>query len=133
MLSLTTFTHGSHFNIMSPLADLDLRQFLTGDYHDYLERQTRFTPYDLLMEAACLVGALDFLHFRLRLTDKKIACAHLDFKPENVLVIWNPNVHVRSVGKSQIVGTFSSIISLLPRHAWQFVNPIKRSELTLFS
>lgn len=108
MLSLTTFTHGSHFNIMSPLADLDLRQFLTGEYHDYLARQTRFTAYDLLMEAACLVGALDFLHHRLRLTDKKIACAHLDFKPENVLVIWNPNVPVRSVGKSTFFSQFGT-------------------------
>lgn len=88
MLSFTTYIHNSCFNIILPLADLDLRHFLHSNYPDFKERQQDFSPLYLLQELACLADALDFLHFQLKLRDKVIACAHLDFKPENILVQW---------------------------------------------
>jgi serine/threonine protein kinase len=99
MNSLTTFTHDGNFIIISPLADLDLRKFFCGKYSDFGVRQQRFTPLELLREAACLAGALDFLHYQLRLRDKKIACAHLDFKPDNILVQWSEGPKHFPVGK----------------------------------
>jgi len=52
-----------------------------------------------LREASCLAGALNFLHHRLKLKEKKIACAHLDFKPDNVLVKWEGDSERTPVGQ----------------------------------
>ncbi|KUJ18811.1 uncharacterized protein LY89DRAFT_505360 [Mollisia scopiformis] len=83
MHSFLSFTHGAHFVIISPLADLDLAAFFSGVYDGFEARQRSFTPFDLFQEAACLAGALHFLHNGLELRGSKIACAHLDFKPDN--------------------------------------------------
>lgn len=91
MHSYTSFTHGSNFIIISPLADLDLHKFFEGKYYGFETRQQHFTPLHLLREASCLAGALHVLHFQLKSREMAMACAHLDFKPENVLVRWSPN------------------------------------------
>ena len=88
--SYTAFLHGSDFNIISPLADLDLHAYFEGSYSDYHLRSRFFSPAHLLYGAACLAGALRFLHEGLQPVGiaEKIYCAHLDLKPENILVIW---------------------------------------------
>ena len=87
MLSFATFVHGSQFNIIFRLADLDLNNFLYGSYSEFSQRCAGFTPKVLFEEAWCLASALHFLHEELRLGDQKISCAHLDLKPENILVV----------------------------------------------
>src|SRR5271156_1796178 len=90
MQSYTAFLHGSDFNIISPLADLDLHTYFKGNYDDFSSRSRRFSPAHLLYGAWCLAGALKFLHEGLQPVGiaEKIYCAHLDLKPENVLVMW---------------------------------------------
>jgi serine/threonine protein kinase len=90
MQSYTAFLHGSDFNIISPLADLDLHTYFEGSYPDFHLRSRCFSPAHLLYGAACLAGALRFLHEGLQPVGiaEKIYCAHLDLKPENILVIW---------------------------------------------
>jgi hypothetical protein len=68
---------------------MNLHEFFKGNYEDYERRHQNFTPLDLLREASCLAGALDFLHYKLKLRERKMSCAHLDFKPENILVKWH--------------------------------------------
>jgi serine/threonine protein kinase len=91
MQSYTAFLHGSDFNIISPLADLDLHTYFEGSYPDFHSRSRSFSPAHLLYGAACLAGALRFLHEGLQPVGiaEKIYCAHLDLKPENILVIWS--------------------------------------------
>ncbi len=86
MMSFSTFVHGSQFNIISPLADLDLHDFLYGNYGETSQRCTGFTPRALFEEAWCLANALNFLHEQLNLRTGPISCAHMDLKPENILV-----------------------------------------------
>jgi serine/threonine protein kinase len=90
MQSYTAFLHGSDFNIISPLADLDLHTYFEGSYPDFHIKSRGFSPAHLLYGAACLAGALRFLHEGLQPVgiSEKIYCAHLDLKPENVLVTW---------------------------------------------
>ncbi len=90
MLSLTSFAHGPDFTIISPLADLDLYTFFEGTYGEFRDRSHGFTPAYLLYGASCLAGALRFLHEGLQPVGiaGTIYGAHLDFKPENILVIW---------------------------------------------
>jgi serine/threonine protein kinase len=99
MHSHTSFRHGPDFVIISPLADLNLHEFFAGDYEAFQAHQQRFTPLHLLKEASFLAGALHFLHYGLRLRERRIACAHLDFKPENILVKWNPDTKQMPVGQ----------------------------------
>ena len=86
MMSFATFVHGSQFNIVYRLADLDLHEFLYGRYTGFSQRCTDFTPEALFEEAWCLANALDFLHEELKLRTGKISCAHMDLKPENILI-----------------------------------------------
>ncbi|MCJ1469253.1 hypothetical protein MMC07_007886 [Pseudocyphellaria aurata] len=89
MMSFATFEHGAQFNIISPLADLDLHKFLFGEYGDFLERSNGFTPHFLFQETWCLAFALKFLHEGLALPSGLVSCAHYDLKPENILVEWS--------------------------------------------
>lgn len=100
MLSLATFTHGTDFVIISDLADLDLHKFLHG--HGLATRSTRFTPMALLKEASNLCGALQFIHEGLRLSSRKISCAHLDLHPSNILVTWLQDDTNDPVGRWQL-------------------------------
>lgn len=89
MMSFATFEHGSQFNIMAPLADLDLHTFLHGKYDDFHQRCSGFTPQYLMKETWCLSVALKHLHEGLALPSGRVSCAHLDLKPENILVEWS--------------------------------------------
>jgi serine/threonine protein kinase len=99
MLSWTTFSHGANFVIVSPLADLNLHEFLAGNYNDFDVRHHRFTPLDLLREMSCVADALENLHFRLNLRGKRMACAHVDLKPDSILVQWKLNSARQPVGR----------------------------------
>ena len=99
MLSWTTFSHGANFVIISPLADLNLHDFLTGRYEDFDVRHHRFTPLDLLRAISGVADALEFLHLRLNLRGRKIACAHVDLRPENILIQWEMNGERLTVGR----------------------------------
>lgn len=89
MMSFATFEHGSQFNIISPLANLDLHSFLRGEYRDFHQRSAEFTPHSLFEETWCLAFALEFLHQGLALPSGRVSLAHLDLKPENILVEWS--------------------------------------------
>ena len=96
MQSFASFIHGSTFIILSPWADgRDLHLFLTRPdeiLENYMSKSHRFSPDNLLTEAYNLAGALDFLHNRfVSPRGKKLRCAHLDLKPENVLVAFPPD------------------------------------------
>jgi serine/threonine protein kinase len=86
-LSFATFLHGSTLNILYPWADLDLFQFLHGNYVGFSERATVFTPFLILEQMMLLAGGLHFIHQEL-FPNEEVQCAHLDFKPENILVFW---------------------------------------------
>jgi serine/threonine protein kinase len=86
-MNFATFEHGRTLNIISTWADLDLFGFLIGTYDDYPDRARHFTPWHLFEQTRCLAKALLFLHEELDI-DGPITCAHLDLKPENVLVEW---------------------------------------------
>lgn len=95
MQSFASFIHGSDFIILSPWADgRDLHLFLTRPdevLDNYMERSIRFTPDNLLTESYNLARALNFLHYEMvSPRGKKLRCAHLDLKPENVLVSFLP-------------------------------------------
>jgi serine/threonine protein kinase len=91
MLSFATFIHGSEFNIISPLADFDLAIFLYGKYSNFSQRAQNFTPHNLFSEAWRLCHAIHYLHDELYLySNVHVQCAHLDLKPDNILVDWLP-------------------------------------------
>lgn len=96
MQSFASFVHGSDFIILSPWADgRDLHLFLTKPdeiLDDYISKSIRFSPIELLTEAYNLASALNFLHNGLVSNrGKGLRCAHLDLKPENVLVVFLPH------------------------------------------
>lgn len=96
MQSFASFIHGSDFLIISPWANgRDLHMFLTRPdkiFDNFPERSFRFSPDSLLAECYHLARALNFLHRELwSPRGKKLCCAHLDLKPENVLVSFPPN------------------------------------------
>ena len=94
MQSFASFVHGPDFVILSPWADgRDLHKFLYFPqelFSNYPERSTGFTPNNIFMEIYSLAQALDFLHNQMGTSSgRKLTCAHLDLKPENVLVCFN--------------------------------------------
>lgn len=92
--SIASFKHGDNFVILSHVADLNLEAFLTGEYTDFPTKRQLFTPASLLKEAAHLAGALHFIHSNLRLDDRTLSIAHLDVKPDNILIFWDaPETH----------------------------------------
>jgi serine/threonine protein kinase len=94
MQSFASFVHGPDFVILSPWADgRDLHKFLYSPqevFSNYPEQSTGFTPNNIFMEIYSLAQALDFLHNQMGTSNgRKLTCAHLDLKPENVLVCFN--------------------------------------------
>ena len=71
------------FSIIMDLADIDLSHFLPYD-RDTVE--DKYSLRDLLLETAELAGALAWLHSRLQISGKNLACCHGDLKPSNVLL-----------------------------------------------
>ncbi|KAA8651231.1 hypothetical protein EYZ11_007821 [Aspergillus tanneri] len=103
---LATVTVGRDFNIIFPLAKMDLEAFLGGKYRPPSE----FTTQDLITEASNLTGALSFLHGHLQPPGLK--CCHMDLKPQNILVFDGVNC---PVGKWKISDFGISIMSVSDR------------------
>ncbi|KAH8422340.1 uncharacterized protein LDX57_000097 [Aspergillus melleus] len=80
VLSLATVTMKQQFSIIFPCADMDLDEFLAGEYEQF----PVFTLSDLVNEASGLAGALAFLHGGLQ--PENLKCRHMDLKPPNVLI-----------------------------------------------
>ncbi|KAK1149739.1 hypothetical protein N8T08_005293 [Aspergillus melleus] len=80
---LATVTIGRDFNILFPLANMDLDQFLEGRYR---ELSSDFTLRDLMSEMWKLAEALSFLHGGLQPPRRK--CRHRDLKPSNILLFF---------------------------------------------
>ncbi|RAL04452.1 protein kinase family protein [Aspergillus ibericus CBS 121593] len=96
---LATVTVGCDFNIISPLADMDLEGFLSGEQGRYPNDRC-FTMKDLVTEAANVADALNFLHEDLRSEELGLTCCHRDLKPANILVFFEGNM--LPVGKWKI-------------------------------
>lgn len=88
MLSFATILRGPDLFIFSKLADCNLFELLTGKCDDFSQYCLTVTPLAIVQESYCLVGALKFLHHGLDTSSGKMFCAHMDLKPENVLVTW---------------------------------------------
>ena len=114
MLHIATIIHGDNYYILLPFAEhYNLDHFLHEGYNIY-ETQPRliydfkktFPSYvpgnvePLLEQAYNLALALKWLHFELRVSTKmaaRIHCAHMDLKPDNILI---------DSGKSSPVGVW---------------------------
>jgi serine/threonine protein kinase len=86
--NFASFVHGSSLNIIYPLADLDLHTFLEGNYTTFQNRADAFKPRHMLGQIRSLASALQFLHAELYIEGQMSECAHLDLKPDNILVFW---------------------------------------------
>lgn len=86
--NFASFVHGSSLNILYPLADLDLHTFLKGNYTAFQNRAVAFKPRHMLGQIRSLASALQFLHAELYIDGQMSECAHLDLKPDNILVFW---------------------------------------------
>ncbi|RAH40494.1 protein kinase family protein [Aspergillus brunneoviolaceus CBS 621.78] len=94
---LTTVAHGSDYYILFDYAQHgDLFQFLSdgaGKY-DFREEfpgvtslETLKTHEALLYQCWALTSALDWLHNHITIKTKIIRCAHMDLKPDNILIM----------------------------------------------
>ncbi|KAL5360153.1 hypothetical protein BJX96DRAFT_184379 [Aspergillus floccosus] len=83
VLPLATITIGHQFNILFPLAKMDLEKFLAGE----LISPEECNMDELIDQATNLADALDHLHNRLGVS---IRGYHMDLKPANILVYDNP-------------------------------------------
>ena len=90
-LSFASFVHGGTLNIIYPLADLDLHTFLYGKYDGFSSHAANINPFHVFEQAQRLASALNFLHTELYINGRAYECAHLDLKPENVLIFWLSN------------------------------------------
>ncbi|PIG80406.1 putative 2-5A-dependent ribonuclease [Aspergillus arachidicola] len=104
---LATVTIGNSFNILSPLADMDLDVFLREGHQECPDVTVR----DLMQEAAHLAGALAFLHQGLDSNPPGLSCCHMDLKPGNILVFRGDARDFPKVGKWKISDFGISIMS----------------------
>ena len=88
MATFATFVHGDNLNIIMPLADLDLFDFLKDDKPHIGREAQHCSPLNLFKQMHDLASALNFLHEELY-TDRQVSCAHMDLKPENILISWD--------------------------------------------
>ncbi|KAE8349845.1 hypothetical protein BDV28DRAFT_140373 [Aspergillus coremiiformis] len=104
---IATVTIGNEFNILSPLADMNLDEYLSEGH----QRSPDFTVRDLMEEAAHLAGALTFLHQGLDSHPPGLRCCHMDLKPKNILVFQGHGSNFPKVGKWKISDFGISMIS----------------------
>ena len=78
---------GNDYNLLLPLAEMDLDQFLRGKFSTIPE----FSLADLIGEARNIVGALAFLHGMFQTDHRGLSCCHNDLKPANILVFREPD------------------------------------------
>ncbi|GAB1199412.1 hypothetical protein APSETT444_008760 [Aspergillus pseudonomiae] len=126
---LATVTIGNSFNILSPLAEMDLDVFLREGH----QRCPDFTVRDLMQEAAHLAGALAFLHQGLDSNPPGLTCCHMDLKPSNILVFQGDSLDYPKVGKWKISDFGISIMSRPERTGTtvtEFVDSFTHRELS---
>ena len=70
------------FNILLPLADTDLKQFLYDPL--FASRCSEVVP--MVREASNLADAIRWLHAGLMVSGQMLVCCHMDLKLDNVLV-----------------------------------------------
>lgn len=105
VLPLATVTVGNQFNILFPLAQMDLEKFLQG----HLRHPEMCEMNDIIDEAINVVDALDHLHDRLGVS---IHGYHMDLKPANILVYEDSGHREQSgVGSWKITDFGLSIIA----------------------
>lgn len=80
---------GTDFNIIMPWADMDLEDYLLGEYRS-MNPGVHLLP-DMIKESRELAAGLEFLHHGLQgeyygIELQHQAICHADFKPENILV-----------------------------------------------
>ncbi|KAL8732314.1 MAG: hypothetical protein Q9181_004016 [Wetmoreana brouardii] len=101
VLHLAAIVRGSDFYIFLPYTKLgSLEVFLCGgidespgtdlekityDFDTYFSPDS-LQPVHMLKQMLNLCGALDFLHNRLQIGQSQMYCAHMDLRPQNVLV-----------------------------------------------
>ncbi|EAW17047.1 ankyrin repeat and protein kinase domain-containing protein [Aspergillus fischeri NRRL 181] len=109
VLPLATVIIGSQFNILFPLARMDLDRFLNGA----LLPPAKCDMSELLEELISLAGALAHLHTGL---GYNIHGCHTDLKPANILVYMKHDTSRRpQIGKWMITDFGLSIISRIER------------------
>ncbi|KAL8628944.1 hypothetical protein Q9189_005329 [Teloschistes chrysophthalmus] len=101
VVHLTAIVHGSNFHIFLPYTELGsleiflcegIDESLGTDYEKMTYQFGTYFPADslqplhMLRQMLNLCGALDFLHDRLQIGQSQIYCAHMDLRPQNVLV-----------------------------------------------
>jgi hypothetical protein len=77
---------GAEFTIFSPLASMDLREFL---YNQDPTFNDSFQPTleHIVEEAKNLVGAFNYRHDEIKIPQNcHLSCFHMDLKPENILI-----------------------------------------------
>ncbi|KAK2744436.1 hypothetical protein FQN55_006763 [Onygenales sp. PD_40] len=77
---LATIAFELQFNIILPLADCDLEEFLKRDTIDDIPMQ------ELVFEAQSIADALHCLHEWIQQSQGRVVCFHMDLKPSNILV-----------------------------------------------
>jgi hypothetical protein len=83
---LAIISIGQEFTILSPLASMDLGEFLYKD-DDKFGSRFKVTIENMVEEAKNLVDALHHLHDEIKIPRTgPLSCCHMDLKPENILV-----------------------------------------------
>ncbi|RAK74489.1 protein kinase family protein, partial [Aspergillus fijiensis CBS 313.89] len=120
---LTTISHGLQYYILFPYAELgDLDQFLLdgAGIYDFRQRFPLIAPNStpeiykpLLYQCWALASALDWLHNGIKIKTKDIKCAHMDLKPDNILIMKDSS---STVGK-WVISDFGISVAEHDRHS----------------
>ncbi|PYH78081.1 kinase-like protein [Aspergillus uvarum CBS 121591] len=120
---LTTISHGPQYYILFPYAELgDLDQFLLdgAGIYDFRRRFPLIAPHStpdnykpLLYQCWALASALDWLHNGIKIKTKHIKCAHMDLKPDKILIMKDSS---STVGK-WVISDFGISVAEHDRHS----------------
>ncbi|RAH81793.1 kinase-like protein [Aspergillus japonicus CBS 114.51] len=120
---LTTISHGPQYYILFPYAELgDLDQFLLdgAGLYDFRQRFPLIAPHStpdnykpLLYQCWALASALDWLHNGIKIKTRDIKCAHMDLKPDNILIMKDSS---STVGK-WVISDFGISVAEHDRHS----------------
>ncbi|KAH8702724.1 kinase-like domain-containing protein [Phaeosphaeriaceae sp. PMI808] len=89
MKSLGSLENGLTYSLFMPLADCDLKQYM--ELHPE-GPQNPLAKAKIVQCAVGLAGAIVYLHEALESPDyEKLSCFHMDLKPQNILVVIDPN------------------------------------------
>lgn len=91
MMHIAAVIVGNEYNILFDWADITLEGFLTTNIDElppWIDRR-KISPKMLLREVARLARALGFLHHNIidHISGRPLEFCHMDFKPNNILVV----------------------------------------------